>query len=216
MLKREYIFETAKTRNRRTLFNLTLALLVGALGLGILIYTIPYYGLFLSESGQGHYYEKSPDLIAVYTGDSGRIELALETSLQHPSSKLLISGVYSKNNLFTLLRQAYPDKQDDMEYFSSIIELDYKSQNTIDNVLMTIKFLRQSINYRDILVISSDYHLPRIKMIFDLFQETEDDFNIQYMGVNNPIWEKRSFMLYSKELMKMFKAILYKVWPVEE
>jgi hypothetical protein len=195
------------------MLNTFLFFLFAVIALVILIISVPYYGRVLSQEGKSFFYEKSPDLIAVYTGDAGRIEKSLKTSKKHPSAKLLISGVYSKNNLMTLLRKFDDQKGRSSDYFDSIIELDYQSQNTIENVIMTLEFLRQYKNYKSILIISSDYHLPRIQLLVKMLQREDDNFDIHFESVESQILNQRSITLYAKEFAKIFKTILYYFFP---
>src|SRR5688572_8838590 len=51
-----------------------------------------------------YFFENSPDLIAVFTGDKGRLEYAFSLLAKYPECKLLISGVYSKNTLLSLIQ----------------------------------------------------------------------------------------------------------------
>jgi uncharacterized SAM-binding protein YcdF (DUF218 family) len=45
------------------------------------------------------------------------------------------------------------------------VDLDYKSKNTFENVRETVKFLKNNAEFNKVLIISSDYHIMRIKLI---------------------------------------------------
>lgn len=114
----------------------------------------------------GAFFQKSPDAIAVFTGDKGRIAYALELLKKNPSSKLFISGVHAANSFQTLLeKQAPPATGEAVQNVGMLVDLDYKSRNTFENVRETVKFLKTNTEFKKVLIISSDYHIMRIKLI---------------------------------------------------
>ncbi len=109
MLGKKYTFETKTTRLRRLLVS---GVFLFALSFGVIvsfIVYIPIYAKMQKGRASGAFYQKSPDAIAVFTGDSGRISYALELLKKNPSSKLFISGVHAANSFKTLIeKQAGP------------------------------------------------------------------------------------------------------------
>jgi uncharacterized SAM-binding protein YcdF (DUF218 family) len=138
----------------------------------------------LIANSKDKFFDNPPDLILVFTGDTGRIQRAPDLSKQYPESKILISGVYSKNNLLILLNKYFPNENKSeklLNDYSMIIELDFKAKNTEGNVRESLIFLEENMNYKDILVISSDYHLPRVDFLFSFLKEPKNDhLNIHY------------------------------------
>ena len=93
----------------------------------------------------GAFFQKSPDAIAVFTGDKGRIAYAMELLKKNPSAKLFISGVYAANSFQTLIeKQANPTTGEAINNFGMQVDLDYKSQNTFENVRETVNFLKNN------------------------------------------------------------------------
>ncbi len=166
MFGRKYVFESKSTRLRRLLLS-TLVLLFVSLGMALtFIIYIPVYAKLQKGRTAGAFFQKSPDAIAVFTGDKGRLSYAFELARKNPSAKLFISGVYAANSFQTLLdKQAAPTTGEAMKNVGLQVDLDYKSKNTFENVQQTIQFLKKNSNLKNLLIISSDYHIMRIKLI---------------------------------------------------
>ena len=167
MLGKKYTFETKTTRLRRLLVS---GVFLFALSVGVIvsfIVYIPIYAKMQKGRASGAFYQKSPDAIAVFTGDSGRISYALELLKKNPSSKLFISGVHAANSFKTLIeKQAGPITGGEVvNNVGMQVDLDYKSKNTFENVRETVRFLKNNSGFNKVLIISSDYHIMRIKLI---------------------------------------------------
>lgn len=174
MFGKKYTFETKTTRLRRLLtsgaflFVLSLAVIIS-----FIIY-IPIYAKMQKGRAAGAFFQKSPDAIAVFTGDKGRISYALELLKKNPSSKLFISGVYATNSFQNILnKQAEPTTGEEVDNMGVQVDLDYESKNTFENVRETVQFLRQNSAYQKVLIISSDYHIMRIKLIISHYMKGE-------------------------------------------
>lgn len=168
LINRKYVFETKRTRLRRLLLSgATLFLAVLAFTVTFIVY-IPVYAKMQKGRAAGAFYQKSPDAIAVFTGDKGRIAYALDILKKNPSTKLFISGVYAANSVQTLMeRQANPI--DDQDVASMQVDLDYESKNTFQNVRETVEFLKANPSVNNVLIISSDYHIMRVSFILNHF-----------------------------------------------
>jgi len=167
MLGKKYTFETKTTRLRRLLVS---GVFLFALSFSVIvsfIVYIPIYAKMQKGRASGAFYQKSPDAIAVFTGDSGRISYALELLKKNPSSKLFISGVHAANSFKTLIeKQAGPITGGEVvNNVGMQIDLDYKSKNTFENVRETVRFLKNNSGFNKVLIISSDYHIMPIKLI---------------------------------------------------
>lgn len=172
LFNRKYVFETKSTRMRRLLLSAATVSLVTFVFTVTFICYIPVYAKMQKGRAAGAFYQKSPDAIAVFTGDRGRIAYALEILKKNPSTKLLISGVYSANSVQSLIeRQGDPIQDQDVA--SMQVDLDYESKNTFQNVRETVVFIRNHPKLNNILVISSDYHIMRVRMILSHFLELD-------------------------------------------
>jgi uncharacterized SAM-binding protein YcdF (DUF218 family) len=168
MFGRKYVFESRSTRLRRLLISAaSLSLISIALIMSFIVY-IPVYAKMQKGLSAGVFYQKSPDAIAVFTGDKGRISYAIELLKKNPSSKLFISGVHAANSFQTLVeKQTNPDLPpgEMVEDSGMQVDLDYESKNTLENVRETLEFLKNNPGFNNVLIISSDYHILRIKLI---------------------------------------------------
>lgn len=170
MLGKKYVFETKATRLRRLLISGVALFVFALIFLGTFIVYIPIYAKLQKERAADAFFQKSPDAIAVFTGDKGRIAYAVEQLKKNPSSKLLISGVYAANSFQTLIEsQAINTTEKELERSDTQVDLDYESKNTFENVRETVEFLRSNPQLQNVLIISSDYHIMRIKLIMSHF-----------------------------------------------
>lgn len=150
------------------------------------------------------------DCLIIFTGDTGRIPLGLQMANTHKIPKIFITGVYNRNTLPIILRKnahllELPQLQRPKNQ-SQWIEIDYSAQNTIGNVLSTLQFLRKEKLYKKIIIVSSDYHLYRIKFIMQKLRLYQDDFQFYYMPVQTIATNFRSLKLICLEIIKIFNA----------
>ncbi|MFZ4714680.1 MAG: YdcF family protein [Bacteriovoracaceae bacterium] len=205
MFARKYIFETKRTKFIRLLLNV----MVGVFSLFILTifvgFYIPMVSTNESENADQSFYKKDPDLIAVYTGDSGRIEYAMTLAMKYKTSKVLISGVYSSTSIQTVLAQqgVSPDHE---ALDLNRIEIDHVAKNTIENVISTFHYLRNNPTYKKVLIISNDYHIMRIRLIVDEIKTQKDQFEFFYKGIPTDYWSVRNIKILYTEVLKYFKA----------
>ena len=167
MLGKKYTFESKKTRIRRLLISGAFLFIVSFGVIVSFIIYIPIYAKMQKGRAAGAFYQKSPDAIAVFTGDSGRIAYALELLKKNPSAKLFISGVHAANSFKSLIeKQAGPVTGGEVvNNVGMQVDIDYKSKNTFENVRETATILKNNPGFNKVLIISSDYHIMRIKLI---------------------------------------------------
>ena len=100
--------------------------------------------------------------IVVFTGGKGRFEKGFNILKDNVSSRLFISGVYPGRDL----EKKYALDDSDRKLFDCCISFDEKAINTIENVQEVREWVNvNAIN--EIFLISSYYHLPRIKILFE-------------------------------------------------
>ncbi len=103
--------------------------------------------------------EKEIEGIVVLTGDKFRILEGLKILNSEIGYKLLISGV-NKDIPIEEIKKEFPKFN---QLFNCCIELESISTNTFENV-REIFFWKKNNNIKNILLITSDYHLPRVKL----------------------------------------------------
>ena len=103
--------------------------------------------------------EKEIEGIVVLTGDKFRILEGLKILNSEIGYKLLISGV-NKEISIEEIKKEFPKFN---QLFNCCVELESISTNTFENV-REIFFWKKNNNIKNILLITSDYHLPRVKL----------------------------------------------------
>lgn len=206
MLGRKYTFESKSTRLRRLLVSgAFVCLLTLALTISFIVY-IPIYAKMQKGRAAGAFFQKSPDAIAVFTGDKGRIAYALELLKKNPSSRLFISGVHAANSFRTLIaNQAVGPTEEVVNNIDMQVDLDYESTNTFENVRETVEFLNKNSVYEQVLIISSDYHIMRIKLIMSHFM-TGDKPEFYFDSVTNSYTSWNDVKKLLKEAAKITRT----------
>jgi uncharacterized SAM-binding protein YcdF (DUF218 family) len=211
MFGRKYVFESKATRLRRLLISGGVFLSISLIAILTFIAYIPIYAKMQKGRSTGAFYQKSPDAIAVFTGDKGRIAYAIDVLKKNPSSKLFISGVHAANSFQTLVdKQANITEEDDDD--SDIknpgmqIDLDYESKNTFQNVRETVEFLQANPQIKRILIISSDYHIMRINLILShLTSKSKPEFFYDAVVTDYSSWNNQRKLL--KEAVKLVRTL---------
>ena len=103
--------------------------------------------------------KKEIEGIVVLTGDKFRILEGLKILNSEIGYKLLISGV-NKEISIEEIKKEFPKFN---QLFNCCVELESISTNTFENV-REILFWKKNNNIKNILIITSDYHLPRVEL----------------------------------------------------
>ena len=119
----------------------------------------------------------SIDSIVVLTGDKFRISKGIEILSNGIGEKLLLSGV-NKNIELINIKNEFPKYNN---FFDCCVDIDNISSNTFENSRETFLWLEKN-KYNSLLIVSSDYHMPRAKLEFERFFKTE---NTYYHSVNS-------------------------------
>lgn len=208
MFGRKYTFETKATRMRRLLISgAFVSVITLALVITFIVY-IPIYARMQKGRANGAFFQKSPDAIAVFTGDKGRIAYAMELVKRNPTTKLFISGVYGANSFQTILNNQSPNPtttatlaQPDVQ-----VDLDYESKNTYENVRETIQYLKSNPDLKKILIISSDYHIMRVKLIIShIIDNSKQEFYFDSVSGDYTSWkETKKLLLETLKIARTF------------
>ncbi len=147
-----------------------------------------------------------PDLIVVFTGGPGRIEFAVKRAQEFKQPNVFITGVHEKNSVRTIITPIDPTETTDH------IELDYTARNTVENVVQTLKYLRNNRGLNKILVISSDYHIMRIKMIFDTLVKEDEKFEFFFSPVPSDYLALKNIKILYTEVFKLARTKLFLIY----
>ena len=163
---------------------------------------------------------KGIDYIIVLTGAKERIAEGMKLLSKHPNAKLLISGV-SQEVYLKQIKEIYSFYKLDDRIIKRIT-LGRLATNTIENFIesdiwLILNGLYDKINDLYIVVVTSDYHIPRSKILFDNIIKYSDIKYHPVNGVNFKIskwWDfpgttKLLFMEYNKFIAQYFLNIFW-------
>ena len=149
----------------------------------------------------------SPDLIAVFTGHSGRIHLALKVAQKFPNTRVLITGVHKDNTLESIIGS------DNSKTNERILDIDYGARNTVENGISTLRIMRNNPGLKNVLIISHDYHLIRINMVMNKLMRTTEKYGIHFLGKRTNYLNLRNIKILSKEVIKLIRTyFLFLFW----
>ena len=147
-----------------------------------------------------NYSKYSETLIVVLTGGKGRIEKGLELFEKNFGEYLFISGVFEKSELE--IKHIVDNKLIDKD---CCVIVDNKAKNTFENAYEVKKWLDKKIKIKNIILVSSYYHLPRSYIVFKKMIKTK---NIVLSPVNKKISLNENYGFYIRLItLEFFKTI---------
>lgn len=204
ILKSKYVFESKSTKMYRHLQSVLIVLAV----------TFATYSFFCSillldarnesKNAKASFVTTPPDLIVVFTGGPGRIEYAVKKAQEFKQPNVFITGVHQKNSVKTLINPIDPIAAE-----TDHIELDYTARNTVENVVSTLKYLRNNRGLNKILIISSDYHIMRIKQIINTLAKEDDKFTFYFSAVTSNYLQFRNIKILYTETFKLVRTKIF-------
>jgi uncharacterized SAM-binding protein YcdF (DUF218 family) len=214
MFSSRYIFETKRTRFYRYCINIT----IWTSALLFLYLLSGYFFVLFSQKEKSRslekFFRKSPDLIVVFTGQEGRIPYALRLAKEFGQSRIFITGVNTRNSVETLIRPLTLNGQVD----TNQLDIDYLARNTFENVISTLRYLREKKDASQVLIISHDYHILRVKTIMRSLATTQDNelFQFYYTGVDTDFGNWRNIKILYREVFKFFRTYFFLfVWDYD-
>jgi len=155
--------------------------------------------------------KKEESAIIVLTGGKGRFEKGFSLLKQNKSENLFITGVYPGQNL----RSKYDLNDFEKELFDCCIIQSHKAINTKENAVEVKKWIKDK-NLKEIVLVSSYYHLPRSKIIFD---KEIPDIIIKLVPADDDIFDSDTFFDYLfnfRVIMTEYIKILYIIFFEKE
>ncbi len=166
----------------------------------------------MNEKSKEMLVQHGPDLIAVFTGDSGRIPMALKVAKKYKSASIFITGVNERNKIDDLIKPLEMEEH----YPKNKFEIDYLAKNTIENVISTLRYLQKNPDMKNILIISHDYHILRISLIMRQFLGANSNYHFYYSGIPTKFSEFRNIRILSKEIIKWIRTyVIFWIWSPE-
>ncbi len=148
------------------------------------------------------FYQKSPHLVVVFTGDKDRIAQAIKKAQELNCPSIFISGVYRTSSLHAIL-----SPQDWAALGPEISGIDSLAQNTVENAIYTFNYLRQIPSIETVLIISHDYHLLRISRIMAALAKKERPLHFYYWGIQSDYTKWRTWRLLLTEVWKLIRSM---------
>lgn len=152
---------------------------------------------------------KDVSAIVVLTGAKGRFEKGFELLEKKISNKMFISGVYPGVNL----EKKYEHLIKNINFFKCCIFFGNNAYNTNQNADEVKNWIKNN-EIRHIFLITSYYHLPRAKIIFeekmpidlDIFLVSSDKFSFR---LENIIYLAYNFRLIILEYFKILYTFIF-------
>lgn len=145
-----------------------------------------------------------------------RLDRAIEIFRKNKNAKILVSGRYSflyPRNLLPLKTEAeaMKDYLIKMKVSKNIIFLENKSKDTISNAYYAKKLYFIPRKEKDAKIITSEFHLSRVKYIFK--KVFGSSYKFQYISILSNLNKKSADKVKArqKELLKKTKEILGKM-----
>lgn len=202
VLKSKYVFESEATKMYRH-FKSVLVVLVA------LFFTYTFISTILlldarneTKNAKASFVQTPPDLIVVFTGGPGRIDYAIKKAQEFKQPNVFITGVHEKNSVKNLINSVTPEEKDH-------IDLDYTARNTVENVVNTLKYLRSNRGLNKILIISSDYHIMRIKQILNTLIKEDDKFSFYFSALPSNYLNFRNIKILYTETFKLVRTKIF-------
>jgi len=182
----------------------------------IIIVSLTWWFFYLFLIFPKYYYDlnkfskNTKSSIVVLTGGKGRFEKGLDLLKRGElSEKLFVSGVFSGSEL----RKKYALSEIDKKLFECCISFDNKATNTYQNVKEIKKWVEKN-GMNEIFLISSYYHLPRVKI---LFEKKFPSLELNLVPVEENLFNTRYFLdffFHIKVIFTEYIKILYIVFLI--
>lgn len=140
-----------------------------------------------------------------------RLELAIKLYLKGHSNNFILSGNIGSKNENKKIPEAIA-----MQYFLlsrripvKRLILEDKSKDTFENAYYCKEICKKN-NFKDIILITSKFHMPRAKAIFNLF--FGEDYNFLFKPAKESKTKRRKIrkrMIYEKEYLKLIQGDLF-------
>jgi len=141
---------------------------------------------------------KNADVIVVLSGDKGtRTQYAVTLYKQGYANKIIVSGgiVYNKISMAQLMAQ----QAEELGVPSENIILEDQADSTFDNATFTKDILIKN-DFRSAIIVTSDYHTRRSKMIFNnVFKSS--NIKLTYCASEGEYFNKEKWWVSNKSTM---------------
>ena len=121
-----------------------------------ILYIISFLDFIKDLDKENKNYNNS-NTIVVLTGNSGRLNAAIDLMLLNKNARLFITGVAKGVKYSEIIKNKNIDK--------ARIVLGYKAQSTLGNAIETKIWIQQN-HFKDFILITDDWHMQRALVLF--------------------------------------------------
>ena len=146
-------------------------------------------------------FESSKSVIVVLTGGKGRIDKGLELFERNYGKYLFISGVFKESEV--KINNFVENKLKEKD---CCVVVDNKAKNTFENALELTRWLDEKYDIKNIILVSSYYHLPRSYIVFKKLIKDKD---ILLSPVNYKINFNQNIIFHAKLILLEYFKIIY-------
>tara|TARA_X000000950_G_scaffold287208_1_gene398616 strand:+ start:2453 stop:3043 length:591 start_codon:yes stop_codon:yes gene_type:complete len=151
-------------------------------------------------------FESSKSVIVVLTGGKGRIDKGLELFESNYGKYLFISGVFKESeikiNIFVENKLIEKD---------CCVIVDNKSKNTFENAFEVKRWLNEKNDIKNLILVSSYYHLPRSYIVFKKLIKDKD---ILLSPVNYKINFNKNIIFHVRLIILEYFKIIYTLFSL--
>ena len=140
--------------------------------------------------------------IVVLTGGKGRVEKGLDILTEGKAQKLFISGVFEISEIESKFNYNFKYKN----LLRCCIYFGTSATNTFENAYEVLDWLNRDAKIKNLILVSSYYHLPRSLMIFE---KIIPEYKIKLIPVEESINLKNKFFFHSKLIISEFFKVIY-------
>ena len=151
-------------------------------------------------------FESSKSVIVVLTGGKGRIDKGLELFERNYGKYLFISGVFKESEIKinNLVENKLIEKD-------CCVIVDNKAKNTFENAIELTKWLDEKYDIKNIILVSSYYHLPRSYIVFKKLIKDKD---ILLSPVNYKINFNENIIFHVRLIILEYFKIIYTLFSL--
>ena len=151
-------------------------------------------------------FESSESVIVVLTGGKGRIDKGLELFERNYGKYLFISGVFKESEV--KINNFVENKLKEKD---CCVVVDNKAKNTFENALELTRWLDEKYDIKNIILVSSYYHLPRSYIVFKKFIKDKD---ILLSPVNYKINFNENIIFHVRLIILEYFKIIYTLFSL--
>ncbi len=156
----------------------------------IILFDIYDFYTFINKQTKKISTYRGVDAIIVFTGGENRVQSGIDLISNNVGKRLFISGVNPDTNIFDISEQILSDE----DLLNCCIDLGKKANNTIENAIESIDWIKNN-NYKNVIIVTSNYHMKRSLFILKNFDRS---INFIPHNVQSKFLQNKNIPIYAK------------------